>query len=159
MRSHVIHQKVAPTTDAVRPTVVPGGDSLADRSVTRARFPGTAPVTSTELWVGIHLVEAAVGQEPRLLEQLALCAQRFTPRVSLVPPDGLVLEVKGSLHLFGGVEGLSRALASECASLRLKSVVAIAPTPLAALVAARDRAASNRAVSDRVVSEAAPSGG
>jgi protein ImuB len=77
------------------------------------------------------------GQEPVTLERLALCAQRFTPRVSLVPPDGLVLEVKGSLHLFGGVEGLSRALASECASLGLKSIVALAPTPLAALVAAR----------------------
>jgi len=139
MRSHVIHQKVGSTTDAVRPrpTVVPAGDSLANRSVARARFPGTAPVTSTELWVGVHLIEAAAGQDPGILEQLALCAQRFTPRVSLVSPDGLVLEVKGSLHLFGGVEGLSRALASECASLRLKSMMALAPTPLAALVAAR----------------------
>ena len=48
---------------------------------------------------------------------LALRAQRFTPRVSLVPPDGLLLEVKGSLHLFDGVDGLLRALANECASL------------------------------------------
>lgn len=136
MRPHVIHQKVGSTTDAVR---LPAGDSFAGRSVTRsvarARFPGTAPVTSTELWIGVHLVEAT--ERPASLEQLALCAQRFTPRVSLVQPDGLVLEVKGSLHLFGGVEGLSRALASECASLRLKSKVALAPTPLAALVAAR----------------------
>jgi protein ImuB len=100
--------------------------------------PGLAPVTSTELWVGVHLTESA-GQEPvwQGLERLAPCAQRFTPRVSLVPPDGLVLEVKGSLHLFNGVEGLSRALASECASLGLKSTVALAPTSLAALVAAR----------------------
>jgi len=104
-----------------------------------ARFPGTAPVTSTELWVGVHLIESAGGQEPveQGLERLATCAQRFTPRVSLIPPDSVVLEVKGSLHLFGGVEGLSRALASECASLGLKSMVALAPTPLAALVAAR----------------------
>jgi protein ImuB len=116
-----------------------------------ARFPGTAPATSTELWVGMHLSESPLGTSPlpRLqsaeqeplwqgrLERLALCAQRFTPRVSLVPPDGLVLEVAGSLHLFNGVEGLSRALASESASLGLKSMVALAPTPLAALVAAR----------------------
>jgi protein ImuB len=107
------------------------------------RFPGTAPVTSTELWVGVHLIGSSPLGIPSLparsrdLERLALCAQRFTPRVSLVPPDGLVLEVKGSLHLFNGVEGLSRALASECASLGLKSMVALAPTPLAALVAAR----------------------
>jgi protein ImuB len=86
----------------------------------------------------VHLIEST-GQEPvdQGLERLALCAQRFTPRVSLVPPDGLVLEVKGSLHLFNGVEGLSRALASECASLGLKSMVALSPTPLSALVAAR----------------------
>ena len=160
-------------------SLAPAGDSLADRSVApdqgralpsrspgrptllrsvesgtgRTRFPGIAPVTSTELWVGVHLVgsvtersarespagarEPPAGTSPKDLERLALCAQRFTPRVSLVPPDGLVLEVKGSLHLFNGVAGLSRALASECASLGLKSMVALAPTPLAALVAAR----------------------
>ena len=127
MRSHVIHKKVGPATDTLHPRP----------TIARARFPGTAPVTSTELWVGVHLAEAVAGQGQEPLERLALCAQRFTPRVSLVPPDGLVLEVKGSLHLFGGVEGLSRALASECASLRLKSMMALAPTPLAALVAAR----------------------
>jgi protein ImuB len=111
---------------------------VAPGSTAPARFPGTAPVTATELWVGVHLSEST-GQEPigQALERLATCAQRFTPRVSLVPPDGLVLEVKGSLHLFNGVEGLSRALASECASLGLKSMVALSPTPLAALVAAR----------------------
>jgi protein ImuB len=161
----------------------PAGDSLADRSVApdqgralpgrnpgrpllrpvgpgtgRKSFPGIAPVTSKELWVGVHLVgfvterdraasegipsgesarESPAGTDPLDLERLALCAQRFTPRVSLVPTDGMVLEVAGSLHLFNGVEGLSRALASECASLGLKSTVALAPTPLAALVAAR----------------------
>jgi protein ImuB len=162
MRSHVIHQKAgstlgeAPSTGAGRPPGIAAPGTVRRSGVGLVRFPGTAPVTSTELWVGVHLVEAterperesptgtrespagtAAGQEPGLLERLALCAQRFTPRVSLVPPDGLVLEVKGSLHLFGGVDGLSRALASECASLRLKSMVALAPTPLAALVAAR----------------------
>ena len=49
------------------------------------------------------------------LEQLAARAQRFTPRVSLVPPDGLLLEVKGSLHLFNGVDG-----PAACVCLRLR---------------------------------------
>jgi protein ImuB len=166
MRSHVIHPKVgstmgeAPSTGVGRPPGSAAPGAVRRSGVGLVRFPGTAPVTSNELWVGVHLIEAterlatterpatersarespagaAAGQEPGLLERLALCAQRFTPRVSLVPPDGLVLEVKGSLHLFGGVDGLSRALASECASLGLKSMVALAPTPLAALVAAR----------------------
>src|SRR5258708_10554466 len=121
------------------------------------RFPGASSVVSTELWVGVHLSELASAdkgsmpdqplrgrQEPARqeavlegLERLAVRAQRFTPRISLVPPDGLVLEVKGSLHLFKGVEGLSRALANECVSMGLKPQLALAPTPLAALVAAR----------------------
>ena len=48
----------------------------------------------------------APDRQQQLLEQLAMRAQRFTPRVSLAPPDGLLLEVKGSLHLFGGMEDI-----------------------------------------------------
>ena len=123
-------------SDTARPTPAPR--TVVPGRLEPVRFPGAAPVTATELWIGVHLTESAA-QHPleQSLERLALCAQRFTPRVSLVPPDGLVLEVKGSLHLFNGVAGLSSALASECTSLGLKSMVALAPTPLAALVAAR----------------------
>jgi len=71
------------------------------------------------------------------LERLGARAQRLTPRISLDPPDGLLLEVKGSLHLFGGVEGLSREMAGECSRLGMPCILAIAPTPLAALVLAR----------------------
>jgi protein ImuB len=137
----------APGTDSLAPAIAPGRNRPRPSRPTLKpvvpgaapeHFPGTAPVTSTELWVGVHLIESTMLEHgERGLERLAVCAQRFTPRVSLVPPDGLVLEVKGSLHLFNGVEGLSRALASECASLGLKSMVALAPTSLAALVAAR----------------------
>ena len=73
----------------------------------------------------------------RISSGLVVCAQRFTPRVSLDPPDGLLLEVKGSLHLFGGVAGLSREMAGECSRLRMPGTLAVAPTPLAALALAR----------------------
>jgi protein ImuB len=92
-----------------------------------------APVDSPELWIGVHLLEAGAVS----LERLATSAQRFTPRVSLVPPDGLLLEVKGSLHLFDGTDGLIRALANECGTVGIKPAIALAPTPLAALAAAR----------------------
>ena len=95
---------------------------------------GREPVESPELWAGIHLLKPQ-GAAP--LERLATHAQRFTPRVSLVAPDGLLLEVKGSLHLFGGTEGLSRALTQECMTAGIEPAVALAPTALAALVAAR----------------------
>lgn len=101
------------------------------RSVRRALSPAA---TTHELWAGVHLSEFDPSQG---LEQLATRAQRFTPRVSLAPPDGLLLEVAGSLHLFAGVTGLRHELTEECRRLRVRSVLAFAPTPLAALTAAR----------------------
>jgi protein ImuB len=109
-----------------------------------------APVESPELWAGLHIPEL-MGQQSLeanitaslevkvglSLEQLATKAQRFTPRVSLVPPDGLLLEVKGSLHLFNGIEGLIKALLDEYGVVGVEPAIALAPTPLAALVAAR----------------------
>src|SRR5579859_2831820 len=54
------------TTPALKPVSPAPGDGSA-------RFPGIARVTSTELWVGMHLVgETQVGEA---LEKLALCAQ------------------------------------------------------------------------------------
>ena len=93
-----------------------------------------------ELWLGVQVTAGAVqaGQEPSpALRRLAALAQRLTPRVALAPPDGLLLEVKGSLHLFGGVDGLRREMSAACAHCGLSGTLALAPTPLAALTAAR----------------------
>jgi protein ImuB len=96
-----------------------------------------------QLWLAVHLAASSSQPAQQDLERLGARAQRFTPRISLDPPDGLLLEVKGSLHLFGGVEGLSREMAGECARLRMPCTLAIAPTPLAALVLARARRAED----------------
>src|SRR5579883_1098880 len=93
----------------------------------------TAPA---ELWLAVHLT-ASSSPTQQDLERLGARAQRLTPRISLDPPDGLLLEVKGSLHLFGGVEGLGREMAGECSRLRMPCTLAMAPTPLAALALAR----------------------
>jgi protein ImuB len=95
-----------------------------------------APITApAQLWLAVHL--RASSSQPQDLERLGVRAQRLTPRISLDPPDGLLLEVKGSLHLFAGVEGLSREMAGECSRLGMPCTLAIAPTPLAALALAR----------------------
>lgn len=92
-----------------------------------------AAASSEELWAGLYLP----GISAAMLPELARRAQRFTPRVSLEPPDGLLLEVRGSLELFGGTSALAEALQSRCARLQLQAHLALAPTPLAALAAAR----------------------
>jgi protein ImuB len=93
---------------------------------------GLAPALP-ELWLGVHLPQP----DPALLQRLGVLAQRFTPRVSLEPPDGLVLEVLGSLALFGGVARLYRAFRAGCQAAGAAPVLTLAPTPLAALVAGR----------------------
>jgi protein ImuB len=85
----------------------------------------------------VHLAASSSPPTSQDLERLGARAQRLTPRVSLDPPDGLLLEIKGSLHLFGGVERLSREMALECARLRMSCRLAVAPTPLAASALAR----------------------
>ncbi|MBS0367224.1 MAG: DNA polymerase Y family protein [Proteobacteria bacterium] len=86
-----------------------------------------------QLWAGVHLA----GISPQVLQSLGVLAQRFSPQVSLVPPDGLVLEVRGSLHLFDGLAGLRRLLTQACLPLHPRPLLAFAPTALAALAVAR----------------------
>jgi protein ImuB len=71
------------------------------------------------------------------LTELAALAQRYSPRVTLMPPDALLLEVKGSLRLFGGAAQLVRSLQADCLGRGSRAHLALAPTPLAALAGAR----------------------
>lgn len=78
--------------------------------------------------------------ETRVLEQLCGWASQFTPLLQPVAPDGLLLEVRGSLHLFGGLDGLRTALRRGLRELGMRAFsLASAPTPLAATWLARAR--------------------
>jgi protein ImuB len=121
------------TAAPASPPAPRSGDSLRP-IISRADAAGSAPA---ELWLAVHLSTAPSPPSQQDLERLIVGAQRLTPRVSLDPPDGLLLEVKGSLHLFGGLKGLSREMAAECSRLRMPGTLAVAPTPLAALALAR----------------------
>jgi protein ImuB len=113
-------------------TPAPQAPARERTALTRV-LPLRSAESAAELWAALHLPHLCGTQ----LTRLARCAQRFTPRVSLEPPDGLLLEVRGSLHLFGGVAGLRVALLKMCGELGLEARLAFAPTPLAALVMAR----------------------
>ncbi|MGC8518740.1 MAG: Y-family DNA polymerase [Steroidobacteraceae bacterium] len=125
-----------PAPRAVRPSVQPVQPHGASERATR---PSQAP-----LWLAVHLPRMAPESDsvaPRALHSLAVRAQRFTPRISLAPPDALLLEVRSSLHLFGGLDGLRQAMAGECAALGQPAILAFAPSASAALAGTRaDRA-------------------
>jgi len=59
-------------------------------------------------------------------------AAQFTPGVALEFPDGVLLEVSGSLKLFGGLEALLERLRRGLAEMGWSATLAGAPTPRAA---------------------------
>ena len=67
-----------------------------------------------------------------LLERLALWAQRWGPWSALDPPDGLVVDVTGVAHLFGGERALLADAGERLAARGLAARLAIAPTAGAA---------------------------
>ncbi|HEX7081943.1 MAG TPA: DNA polymerase Y family protein [Gammaproteobacteria bacterium] len=85
----------------------------------------------------LRVLERSPQAERVLLEALAAACCRFTPAVSLEPPQALLLEVLASLRLFRGLERLKRTLASEIARRGLDFRLSAAVTPLGALWLAR----------------------
>lgn len=70
--------------------------------------------------------------EATALRRLACWAGSFTSEVCLLPPQTLLLEVSGSLTLFGGAEALFTRVIADCAEQGFQPQAALAPTPLAA---------------------------
>ncbi|WP_292682816.1 DUF6504 family protein [Novosphingobium sp.] len=66
------------------------------------------------------------------LERLALWAQRWGPWSALDPPDGLLVDVTGAAHLFGGEEALLADALRRLALRGLAARAALAPTAGAA---------------------------
>ncbi|MCX7054059.1 MAG: DNA polymerase Y family protein [Proteobacteria bacterium] len=87
---------------------------------------------------GLHALARDARRERQLLEAVAQRGVRFTPRVSIEQPDGVLLEVRGSLRLFGGARQLCLRLQQELTAATGATVrFAITPTPLASLWFAR----------------------
>ena len=72
-----------------------------------------------------------------VLQRLCLHAQTFTSFVSIEPPNALLLEIKGSVKLFGSLEHLHADIDACWRRLALPAHSATAPSTLAALWLAR----------------------
>jgi protein ImuB len=88
--------------------------------------------TALGLQPGLAVFERDVGRERQALESLACWAGRFTPTISLQPPDTLLLEIGGCLRLFGGAGAIIAAVLAGCAEQSYSVRWAAAPTPLGA---------------------------
>ena len=75
--------------------------------------------------------------EQQALERVAAWAGQFTSMVNLALPDALLLEIQGSLRLFGGLRSLLLHLSAGLADLGYTAAIAAAPTPTGARLLAR----------------------
>ena len=72
-----------------------------------------------------------------LLDRVRDAFGRFSPMAALDEPHGLVLDVTGCAHLFGGEEGLASAAVALAGRMGLQTRVALARTPQTARALAR----------------------
>ena len=106
-------QRITAMTDGAARLGLKIGMGLADA---RAMYPS------------LPVVDADPEADRRLLEAIADWCDRYTPLVGLDAPDGLLLDVTGCAHLFGGEAALARDLVTRLAHQGLRARVAIADT-------------------------------
>lgn len=80
----------------------------------------------------LALRQAEPPLEREALNALAVAVARFTPSVSLDPPDCVLIEVSACLKLFGGLHNIIREAIEQASALGFVTTHAAAPTPLAA---------------------------
>ena len=102
-------------------------------------LPGQSPNAALALLPTLKLEERSVIREQQVLELLATWLEQFSSFVCIAGPDVLLLEIAGSLRLFGGLKNLRRRIATGLEAQGFEAALAIAPTPLAATWLARDR--------------------
>ncbi len=90
--------------------------------------PGMALADARAMYPALPVAEADVEADRNLLTTIADWCDRYTPLVGLDPPDGLVLDITGCAHLFGGEAALARDLLLRMARQGLQTRIAIADT-------------------------------
>ena len=98
---------------------------------------GMTVAAASALASDLRIVIRDEAGERNALERIAAWAMQYTPAVSLSPPFEVLLEVEGSLGLFGGFGPLQRRIACDLARLGYAVHAACAPTPFAAQLFSR----------------------
>ncbi len=98
---------------------------------------GTKLHTAMALAASLQVFERSPSLEQQSLESLAEWAQMLTSMVSVETPESLLLEVAGSLKLFGSLDAIKATLRGELARRYRHFRFCAAPTATAALWLAR----------------------
>ena len=96
------------------------------------------PGAARALCSGLRLLPRDERRERAALEAVADWSGCFTSQISLDPPWGILLELAGSLRLFGGVHPLLSRIGSGLKALEYSTQICLAPTPGGAMLLARE---------------------
>ena len=106
--------RIAAMNDAAARLRLTVGTALADA---RARHPT------------LQVAQSDPAADQRLLDAVADWCDRYTPLVGIDAPSGVMLDVTGCTHLFGGETALCRDIVTRLAAQGLRARVAVASTP------------------------------
>jgi protein ImuB len=109
-------------------------DATAERLGLR---PGLALAQARAMHPRLTVLPEDRGRDNHLLNEIADWCQRYTPLTGIEAPDGILLDITGCAHLFGGEPQLVDDLAERIAGLGFTVRVAVASTIGAASGAAR----------------------
>ncbi|WP_244458498.1 Y-family DNA polymerase [Roseomonas fluvialis] len=98
---------------------------------------GQALADAQAILPGVVLVPEDPAADAAALERLALWCLRFTPLVGIEGTDGLLLDITGVAHLFGGEKALRAEVLGRLARLGLTARGAVAGMPGVALALVR----------------------
>jgi protein ImuB len=129
-----------PPEQAVRPAALVAAHRVAVVNAEAAACGvrvGMKRATALALASELLLAEAQAARDATALRAVAHTALAFTPAVTLQDGQTVLMEVQGSLRLFGGPAGLQQRLVAALAPLGHRVQMAAAPTAVAAGLLAR----------------------
>jgi protein ImuB len=86
---------------------------------------------------GLAWADAEPEEDARLLDRLCQSCERYTPFASVDAPDGLILDIGGCAHLFGGEIDLARDLLARLKTMGFRVRIGIAQSVGCAWAVAR----------------------
>jgi protein ImuB len=103
--------------------------ALNDEAARLGLRAGMALTDARAMYPQLAAIDADERADAAALEHVADWCDRYTPLIGLDPPDGLLLDISGCAHLFGGEENLRRDLVRRLAAQGFHARAAIADTP------------------------------
>jgi protein ImuB len=121
---------IAPVKSALRLTAV---NARASRLGLKL---GMALADARAMYPSLHVEDADPAADHRVLESIADWCDRYTPMVGLDAPDGILLDITGCVHLFGGEAAMCRDIVMRLSRQGFSARAAVADTVGAAWAAA-----------------------